>query len=201
MSRHRTANATIFIMAILATTVSWGCGLESEQGDELLPTERAAECEPRDHDLGNGIVLRACDDQLIDADEAAIILEATAAGHTTLPEQQDITAPVSAIPVPEFPVDCRWYQLDTASRVAMVTCPESRHVVAGGCATTKLLNASSAWENIGNDPPDNGESWDDVAATNGWLCEQAGIFFIYPRVIASALCCLPYESDTQGNEI
>jgi hypothetical protein len=198
MSRHRATDTTISIMVILATTALGGCVLDSESGDELLPTSSAAECEPRDHDLGNGIVLRACDDQLIDADEATMILEATAAGHT-LPEQ-DITAPPSALLGARFPVDCRWYQLDATGRAAMLACPQGRHVVAGGCATTKLLNASSPWENIGNDPPDNGELWDNVGATNGWLCEQAEFPIIPTRLIASALCCVPQdESDTSDD--
>jgi hypothetical protein len=196
MSKH----FNIFTMLAIAT-IAWGCGLEGEQAEDPPLTASADECEPRDHDLGNGIVLRACDDQLIGAEEAEMILEASAAGHTLPEQQQDIAPPLSAVPITAIPVDCRWYQLDTASRSGMVTCPQGRNVVAGGCAGAKRLNVSATWESIANDPPDNGEFWDAVATTNGWLCEQAGLVIIPPRMIVSALCCVPHDSETQGGEL
>lgn len=170
------------IIATLLVAPS-GC-LEEDFPDPEQELERA--CSPEVYDLGEGIVLKACTGQLVDAEHAELILERAAMGEP-FPEDLELSPGPEALVVNRVPNSCEWYELDVFTKSAYLACPEQRYVVAGGCAATQTLNASGPWQSSSTLPPNPGQYYNAVDPLNGWMCDQAGAGL--DRLVTTVLCC------------
>ena len=163
---------------------------ELEQAREL---ERA--CSPEVYDLGEGIALKSCSGQLIDAEQAELILSRAAKGEP-FPEDLELSPGSAALAFNKAPDSCEWYELDVSVKAALLACPDQRYVVAGGCAATQTLNASGPWQSPSSMPPSPGQPFDMVHSLNGWMCDQAGSGA--DRLVTSVLCCESKAITKQG---
>lgn len=148
------------------------------------PSEASSDepCQPSAHSVSGSVAVFGCDAQvdgltLSEDHEESLDSLAANAGD-----------PLSATTGRRLK-DCRWSSFIDSANTMLVMCPGERHVVSGGCFSqaTMLNSAPFEFQTAGN-LPEQGERYQDLGATSGWMCTYDGPVQSAGQQ-AAALCC------------